>query len=83
MRKNRGVNLKTKLKEILLEKGISQRELAAKCGVSEYSISHFCKSGTHLGFGTLCKISDFLSIRIDELRGDNEHDGERTNQGIS
>ena len=64
--------MKTRLKEILEERGISQRELAAECGVSEYSVSHFCSSGTHIGFPTLCKIADFLGVKLDDLRGDNE-----------
>ena len=56
-----------KIKEVLVRKGVSQKELAAKLGKNEHTVSNWCinKSQPHLI--ELRKIADLLDIDICDL----------------
>ncbi len=56
-----------KIKEVLVRKGVSQKELAAQLEKNEHTVSNWCinKSQPHLK--ELLKIADFLNVDICEL----------------
>ena len=59
--------MKIRLKEILEEKGISQRELSLRTGYTEAAISRYV-SGTRKGSITAwIIIADALGVKLDEL----------------
>ena len=57
--------MKNKIKDVLKEKGMSQKELADKIGVSEVGLSKSINGNTSKQM--LEKISDALSVTVDEL----------------
>lgn len=56
-----------KIKEVLVSKGVSQKELAAKMQKTEHTVSNWCinKSQPHLK--ELQKIAEILDVDIREL----------------
>ena len=56
-----------RLKEVLVREGVSQKELAAKLGKNEHTISNWCinKSQPHLK--DLYAVADLLGIEVCEL----------------
>lgn len=56
-----------KIKEVLVRKGVSQKELAAQLEKNEHTVSNWCinKSQPHLK--ELQRIADFLDVDICEL----------------
>lgn len=56
-----------KIKEVLVRKGVSQKELAAKLEKNEHTVSNWCinKSQPHLK--DLQKIAEFLGVDICDL----------------
>ncbi|WP_141336207.1 helix-turn-helix transcriptional regulator [Paenibacillus sp. tmac-D7] len=60
--------IRVRLKEILEEKGLSQRELARLTGLRPNTISHLCSNtATSIYFDTLETICKTLNIRLEEL----------------
>ncbi len=60
--------VKLRLKDILDDKGISQRKLALAIGVRPATINHLCKDDVEAVYlDTLDKICDYLKVDINEL----------------
>ncbi len=60
--------VKLRLKEILDEKGISQRKLALAIDVRPATINHLCKDDVNAVYlDTLDKICEYLKIELSEL----------------
>ena len=55
-----------KLNHILIEKGMTKRELAEKAGISETTIQNIRASKT--SFRNMVKIADALDVSLDEFR---------------
>ena len=55
-----------KLNHILIEKGMTKRELAKKAGISETTIQNIRNSKT--SFRNMVKIADALDVSLDEFR---------------
>ncbi len=63
-----------RVKEILKEKGLTQKDLADKMGVAEISLSRSINGNPNLA--TLQKIADALDVKIEELfapKGETTH----------
>ena len=58
-----------KLKELRLEKGLSQKDLSVKLGVSPRVISYYEYGSRECGFDMLVKISEFFGVSTDFLLG--------------
>ncbi|WP_264552772.1 helix-turn-helix domain-containing protein [Flavobacterium sp. N2038] len=56
-----------KLKELLIEKGITSKELSEKVGVSTTSISQIITEKQQPRFELLIKIAEFLDVDIKDL----------------
>lgn len=56
-----------KIKEVLVRKGVSQKDLAVELGKNEHTVSNWCinKSQPHLI--DLRKIADYIDVDICEL----------------
>lgn len=61
-----------RIKEILKEKGMTQKELAQKVGVAEISLSRSINGNPNLE--TLQKIADALEVEMSELFAAREKD---------
>ncbi len=60
--------VKLRLKDILDEKGISQRKLALAIDVRPATINHLCKDDVNAVYlDTLDKICEYLKIELNEL----------------
>lgn len=57
----------TKIKRILIQKGVSVRELSKAVGVSEQSIHYFVKGKHDIMSKTLYRIAKFLDVSMEEL----------------
>ncbi len=55
------------LKELLKSKGVKQKWLANKIGVSEVSVSHWVKGKSEPSLKNYQKISEVLNIPLKEL----------------
>ena len=65
-------NFKSRVEALLKAKGMTQRELAAKLGVSEVTVSRWMTDGTNgrnPSIPTLQKIADILETTPDYLLG--------------
>ncbi len=61
----------TRLKKLLIEKEISQKELAKLSDVAEYKISQLCMGKSKdLFVSTAKRICDVLNVSLDEAFGD-------------
>ena len=58
-----------RVKDILKEKGMTQKELAEKMGVAEISLSRSISATGNPSLDTLKKIADALNVDISELFG--------------
>lgn len=56
-----------RIKEVLVIKGLSQKELAAKLGKSTNSISSICNNKSQPHISTLKEIAHILDVDIREL----------------
>jgi DNA-binding XRE family transcriptional regulator len=56
-----------KLDLILKEKGISRAQLAEAVGVTPMTINNICNGRVKILFPTVCKISEFLSLKIEDI----------------
>lgn len=62
------MKIKIRLKEILAEKNISQRELARMMGIRHPTINHLCSDSVdRVYIRTLEQICDVLDITVDQL----------------
>jgi putative transcriptional regulator len=62
------MKIRIRLKEILAEKGISQRELARKMGIRHPTINHLCSDNVdRVYIRTLEQICEALGITVDQL----------------
>lgn len=66
-----------RIKEIRTEKGLTQKELSEKSGVSYQMIGQYEKSDSNLQISTLLKIANALNVKItdiiyDDIDGDME-----------
>jgi transcriptional regulator with XRE-family HTH domain len=52
------------LKEVLVEKGIKQKYIAEKLGLSDSAISLWVKGKAHPSLSNLKKLSDILSVDV-------------------
>ena len=55
-----------KLNHILIEKGMTKRELAKKAGISETTLQNIRNS--NISFRNMVKIADALDVSLDEFR---------------
>ena len=55
-----------KFKHLLIEKGMTQKALAEKAGISPNTIRNI--KTERISFKTMCKIADGLEVSRDELR---------------
>ena len=55
-----------KFKHLLIEKGMTQKALAEKAGISPNTIRNI--KTERISFKNMCKIADVLEVSIDELR---------------
>lgn len=71
-------NITYRIKEMLLEKGMSQKQLSKMTGITESAISNYVK-GTRVPRGTnLIKIANALGTTADDLlSGDKEMDKDK------
>ena len=58
-----------KLNHILIEKGMTKKELAEKAGISQNTIQNIRNS--KISFRNMVKIADVLEVSLDEFRKDN------------
>lgn len=58
-----------KLNQILIEKGMTKKELAEKAGISQNTIQNIRNS--KISFRNMVKIADALDVSLDEFRKDN------------
>lgn len=61
-----------RIKEILKQRGVTQKGLAEKIGVSVISISRIAKGEQNPSLDTLQKIADALSVPLSELFAERE-----------
>lgn len=57
------------LLKILEEKGLTQRELAERVGLSKVSLNRWCKGKTRPNSAALKKIADYFGMTVAELCG--------------
>ena len=59
-----------KFKHLLIEKGMTQKALAAKAGISPNTIRNI--KTERISFKNMCKIADALEVSLDEFRKERE-----------
>ncbi|MED4955175.1 helix-turn-helix transcriptional regulator [Paenibacillus macerans] len=59
--------IRLRLKEILEERGMSQRELARRMNIRPSTVSHLCSDKVNAAFDTLEQICKTLNISLHEL----------------
>lgn len=64
-----GEDMWKKLNHILIEKGMTKKELAEKAGISKNTIQNIRNS--KISFRNMVKIADALDVSLDEFRKDN------------
>ena len=67
--RNNGEDMWKKLNHILIEKGMTKKELAEKAGISKNTIQNIRNS--KISFRNMVKIADALDVSLDEFRKDN------------
>lgn len=60
------------LQRALSDSGMTQKDFAAKIGVTEAAISHYIKGDRFPRMSVVLKIADVLNVRVEELMGANE-----------
>lgn len=56
-----------RVKELLKQKGMTAKELAAKIGISEGALSQSIKEGANPNLQTITKIASALGVSVSEL----------------
>lgn len=60
-----------RLKVVLAQKGMQQKELAEMAGMENYQISQLCtEKKPNITLGTAKRIADALGVTLDEVFGD-------------
>lgn len=59
--------MKTRLKELRTQRGLTLRELAAEFNTSNQVVSRYELGQTELDFNTLCKLADFFGVSVDYI----------------
>ncbi len=59
-----------KFKHLLIEKGMTQKALAEKAGISPNTIRNI--KTARISFKNMCKIADALEVSLDEFREERE-----------
>jgi len=62
-----------RLKEIRLDKGITQVQLASKLGVTDAAIRGWENGGKEPSYETLCKIAKIFDVTVGQLLGVEEY----------
>lgn len=62
-----------RLHEVLKEKGIQQKELAQKIGVSKVTVNYWCKNQTTPSLETLITVAKFLKVKISDLINEKQY----------
>ena len=57
-----------RLRKIRTERGVTHRELAAACGVTEGTISRIETNKAEASLSTAAGLADYLGVKIDDLR---------------
>lgn len=63
-----------RIRELRLENGISQKELAAKFSMSQGNLCDWEKGRTEPNIGTLIAMADFFGVSVDYLVGRTDYD---------
>ena len=61
-----------RLRELLEERGLTQKELAKISGVSQSNISMIINGLRDPGWSIVCALADALGVSTDELRGEDD-----------
>lgn len=69
-----------RLRKILRQRGITQRQLAEMSGVAQPSISLIVNGKRSPNWETACQIADALGVSLDDLRDDKDEDQEEEEQ---
>lgn len=56
-----------RLNEVLKERGLLQKELAEKLGVSKVTVNYWCNNQTTPSLETLGQIAKILNVKISDL----------------
>jgi putative transcriptional regulator len=56
-----------RIREVLKQKDMTQKELADQLGVSKVTVSYWCNNQTSPSLETLKKISTLLKVKLTEL----------------
>lgn len=72
--------IKPRLKIVLAEKKISQKELAEKLNVRPQQVSNWTRSNPNPRLNTLFKIASILDVKVDDLFEYKEGENKEENQ---
>lgn len=56
-----------RIKEVLVRKEVSQKQLAEKLGRNEHTVSNWCGNKSQPHLADLCKVAEYLDVDICEL----------------
>jgi len=56
-----------RIHEVLKERGLLQKELAEKLGVSKVTVNYWCKNQTMPSIDTLGEIAKVLKVKVSDL----------------
>ena len=56
-----------RIHEVLKERGVLQKELAEKLGVSKVTVNYWCKNQTMPSIDTLGAIAKILKVKVSDL----------------
>lgn len=68
--------IKDKIKQLRIEKNLSQKELAKTIGLSEKTISHYESGYSEPSLEIIIKLVDYFGISTDYLIGTESEDGQ-------
>ena len=66
------MNFNTRLVDLRIEKGLSQKEAAHDLGISQALLSHYEKGIREYSLSFLCKIADYYNVTTDYILGKSE-----------
>ena len=66
-----------RIKDILDERGVRQKWLAQKLGMTQANVSRICANKLQPNLELLFKIADILNVHPSELLGDRTDDGKK------
>lgn len=68
-----GMEFKKRLKDIRIEKGFTQMQLAAKLNVTDTTIRGWENRGSEPAYEMLCKIAEIFGVTVGQLLGTEEY----------